>query len=212
LIIQRIPTQQGTDLAYIQKLARAHGFVFYIEPTLPLINSAYWGPEKRLGLPQAALTMNMGSDSNIDSLNFTYNALAPIAPQVTIVEPLSKIAIPIPVPRSLRPPLALRPASPLRKTLPRDTANRNLAQASLEALELSSTSADAVTATGELDTVRYGNILRARQLVGVRGVGASYDGHYYVKQVSHSIQRGAYKQRFTLTREGLGALTPLVRP
>jgi hypothetical protein len=63
-----------------------------------------------------------------------------------------------------------------------------------------------VTASGELDALRYGRILRPRGLVDVRGVGHSYDGTYYVQGVTHSIdiRSGAYKQNFTLTREGLG--------
>ena len=69
-----------------------------------------------------------------------------------------------------------------------------------------------VTASGELSAVRYGALLQARSLVGVRGVGYTYDGFYYVKSVTHNITRGDYKQSFTLTREGLGALSPLVVP
>lgn len=69
-----------------------------------------------------------------------------------------------------------------------------------------------VVATGELDSLRYGDLLEARSIVGVRGVGLSYDGNYYVQSVSHSIKKGEYKQRFTLSREGVGSLTPLVRP
>ena len=64
----------------------------------------------------------------------------------------------------------------------------------------------------DVDAVRYGRALRSRRLVGVRGVGLTYDGNYYVKEVSHQIRRGAYRQRFTITREGLGALTPAVVP
>jgi hypothetical protein len=41
--------------------------------------------------------------------------------------------------------------------------------------------------------------------VDVRGVGKSYDGTYYVSQVTHRIKRGEYKQTFTLTREGRGS-------
>ncbi len=69
-----------------------------------------------------------------------------------------------------------------------------------------------VTVTGELDAVRYGDLLTARGLVGLRGAGYSYDGLYYVKNVTHSIRRGEYKQRFTITREGLGSTTPVVIP
>jgi len=212
--IDRIPTQQGTDLDFIKELARRNGFVFYIEPTpIPGVNTAYWGLDNRLGLPQPALTMNMGPDTNVDSqITFSFDALGPATPQVTIVEPLTKLAIPIPVPSGLYPPLASRPATSLRKTLPRNTANLNPAQAALEALSSVTESADAVTGSGELDAVRYGRALRARRLVGVRGVGYSYDGNYYVKEVTHRIKRGEYKQSFTLTREGRGALTPAVVP
>lgn len=213
--VNRVPTQQGTDLNYIWRLAQRNGFVFYIEPTqVPGVNTAYWGPENRLGLAQPALTMNMGSDTNVDSpINFRFNGLGPSAPQVTVVEPLTRSAIPIPIPSGLLPSLAGRPATPLRRTISRDTANLDLIQAALRALSASSeSSSDAVTATGELDAVRYGRALRSRRLVGVRGVGSSYGGNYYVKQVTHRIRRGEYKQSFTLVREGRGALSSQVVP
>jgi phage protein D len=62
-----------------------------------------------------------------------------------------------------------------------------------------------VVGQGELDAQRYGSILRARGVVGVRGMGYSYDGYYYVQKVTHSISRGKYKQSFTLNREGIGS-------
>ena len=73
-------------------------------------------------------------------------------------------------------------------------------------------SVDAVTATGELDSLAYGDILRARKLVGLRGAGNSYDGVYLIKNVTHHIKVGEYKQSFTLSREGLGSITPVVPP
>jgi hypothetical protein len=66
-----------------------------------------------------------------------------------------------------------------------------------------SKSADTVTATGSLDVIRYGRLLKARQLVGVRGAGTAFDGLYYVTQVKHSIRPGEYKQSFALSRNGL---------
>lgn len=210
----RVPSQQATDLAYIRDLATRNGFVFYIEPTAPLINSAYWGPENRLGAPQPALTMNMGAQTNVDTaINFTYNALGPATPQVTIIEPNTRLPITIPVPGALRPPLARQPITSLRRTIDRGSAKLDPIQAGLRALsEASESTSDAVVATGEVDALRYGRALRSRQLVGVRGVGDSFNGLYYVKEVRHSIRVGEYKQSFTLTREGTGALTPLVIP
>jgi hypothetical protein len=212
--VDRVPSQQGTDLAYIRELATRNGFVFYIEPTpIPGINTAYWGLDNRLGIPQPALTMNMGADTNVDDpISFSYDALGPAEPQVTIVEPFSKMSISIPIPSGLTPPLSLRPAQSLRTTLPRDSSNLNPVQAALRAGSSASRSSDAVTGSGEVDAVRYGQVLRARKLVGVRGVGFSYDGNYYVSEVTHRIRRGEYKQSFSITRDGHGALLPLVRP
>lgn len=212
--VDRVPTQQENDLSFIRKLARRNGFVFYVEPTpVPGVTTAYFGTDNRIGLPQPALTMNMGADTNVDSpMQFSFDALGPEEPRVTIVEPITRTAIPIPAPTGLRPPLARRPATPLRTRLSRATANRNPAQGALSALMASSEGADAVTASGEVDAVRYGRVLRARRLVGVRGVGQTYGGFYYVKEVTHRIRRGEYKQAFSLTREGLGTLSPVVVP
>ena len=71
-------------------------------------------------------------------------------------------------------------------------------------------SADGVTATGSLDVLRYGQALKARSLVGVRGAGLAFDGLYYVNSVTHSIKRGQYKQNFTLGRNGLMSTVPNV--
>jgi hypothetical protein len=58
--------------------------------------------------------------------------------------------------------------------------------------------------------VRYGRLLKARQLVGVRGVGIAYDGLYYVQSVTSTLKRGEFKQNFSLTRNGLISITPKV--
>jgi hypothetical protein len=212
--VNHVPTQQGSDLAFLRLLAERNGFVFYVEPTaVPGMTNGYWGPENRLGPPQPALTVNMGADTNVDTpINFSYNALAPSEPNVGYVEPQSRQRLSAPLPGSLAPPLAARPAPALRRTLPHGTAQLSSSQASLRALAETTRANDAVTGTGELDAVRYGRALRPRQLVGVRGVGLSYNGIYYVERVTHSIRRGSYRQQFTLKREGLGALTPLVQP
>jgi hypothetical protein len=71
--------------------------------------------------------------------------------------------------------------------------------------------AEAVTGRGDLDVLRYGHILKARQLVGVRGAGTAFDGLYYVKSVTHKIKRGEYKQSFELSRNGLISTVPRVQ-
>jgi hypothetical protein len=213
IMIDRIPRQQETDLRFIQRLAERNGFVFYVEPLTFGVNKAYWGAENRLGIPQPRLTLGMGASGNLKSLHFTQDALAPVAPSGTFVEPITKTAIPIPPLPSLRiPPLALSPTEALRKVLKRDTANQNPAQAATSALATATNAPDPVTGQGEIDSVRYGNVLRARKLVNIRGAGLAYDGAYSVKSVTHTITRGDYKQSFSISREGTGALLPVAIP
>lgn len=207
---ERIPTQQGSDLKYIRYLAQRNGFVFFVEPAdVPGLNTAYWGPEKRQGQPQPALSMNMGPQTNVDTpINFHFDALGPSEAEVSIVDPFTRLAIQIPALSAFLPSLTSSPAKPLRKTFSRDTANLSFAQALLRLFTSSSETSDVIQATGDVDAVRYGRALRARRLVDVRGAGQSYNGTYYVKQVVHEITRlptGDYKQRFTLTRDGRGA-------
>ena len=213
IMIERIPRQQETDLKFIQRLATRNGFVFYLEPVTFGVSTAYWGPENRLGLPQPALTIDQGSSTNVKSINFANDALAATGTRGVFVEPFTKMAIPIPQLPSLKvPPLVSSPATPLRTTLQRDTANQNPATAATRMLAAATNTTDPATAEGEVDGVRYGNALRARKLVGVRGAGLTHDGFWYVKRVTHAIARGEYTERFSLSREGTGTLTPVVRP
>ena len=69
---------------------------------------------------------------------------------------------------------------------------------------------DSVFGTGSLDVVRYGRVLRSRQLVGVRGAGEAFNGLYYCSRVTHTIKRGSYKQSFALARNGLISTLPVV--
>jgi hypothetical protein len=69
---------------------------------------------------------------------------------------------------------------------------------------------ETVTGEGSLDVLRYGRILKARQLVGVRGAGLAFDGLHYVRSVTHTIKPGEYKQSFKLSRNGLISTVPRV--
>ena len=70
--------------------------------------------------------------------------------------------------------------------------------------------ADVVTGNGTLDVDRYGQILRARSLVGVRGAGIPFDGMHYVESVTHSVKPCQYNQTFVLKRNALIANLPAV--
>lgn len=209
----RIPIHQGTDLAYVTRLASDVGYVFYLEPgPVPGTNIAYWGPDLKVGSPQPALNINMDIHSNIESLSFSFNGDSKEMPIVFIQNEQTRVPIPIPIPdiSPLNPPLGLIPPFPSRFPQMRNTANLNPVQAIALGLAAAARTADAVTGSGSLNVVRYGHVLKARALVGVRGAGEAFNGLYYVKSVTHKIKRGEYKQDFTLARNGLVSTVPRV--
>ncbi|MGH9759993.1 MAG: hypothetical protein ACREDR_26375, partial [Blastocatellia bacterium] len=171
-------------------------------------------PENRLSLPQSALSMNMGDSSNLKSIKFCLDSLNPIQTKGSMLEPITKTVIPIPSLPSLRiPPLVLSPVAAKRTVILRETASQSPTLAPVTAVAAVTRAPEAVKAEGEIDVARYGSVLQARKLVGVRGVGLSYDGFYYVRRVNHTINPvGEYTQKFTLSREGTTPLLPLVAP
>lgn len=211
--IDRIPTHRGTDLAYINQMAEEVGYVFYIDPgPAPLTNLAYWGPEIKVGPPQPALNVNMDVHTNVESLSFQFDGASKVMPVVFVQNELTKVPIPIPIPdiSPLNPPLGLIPPFPARVEPMQDTAKLKPVQAVMLGLARAAKTSDAVTGTGSLDVLRYGHVLKSRSLVGVRGAGDAFDGLYFVKSATHKIQRGEYKQDFTLTRNGLISTVPRV--
>ena len=208
--IQSFRKQVGTDYRFVNAMARAVGAVFYLDPgPQPGKSTAYWGPDisRLFGSPQPALSINLDASTNLDSLSFSYDGTLATQYLVTIIEPITKIPIPIPVPSIdlLKAPQAAHAPTPLKSKQLKPVASENPIGAALAGLASEFQTSDVISASGELDVLRYGHVFKARQLAAVRGAGPYYDGKYYVKSVTHSIKRGEYKQSFALARGGTGS-------
>jgi hypothetical protein len=209
----KIPKQKGKDLEYINKLAEDVGYVFYVDPgPEPGLNTAYFGPEIKVGLPQPALNINMDAHTNVEALSFSLDTEEKKLPVTFVQELISKVPIPIPIPdiSPLNPLLGLIPLPVKQVEYIADSAKRTPIQAVLHGMAQAAASADGVTGNGTLDVLRYGQPLKARRLVGVRGSGPAFDGLHFVQSVTHKIKRGEYKQEFKLTRNGLLSTLPAV--
>ena len=212
LPIESIPGQQGTDYDYIRQMAEEVGYVFYIEAG-PVVgtNTAYWGPQIKVGPVQPALSGDMDAYTNTETMNFSFDQEKNKIPLVYIYNQETGISIPIPMPpiTPLNPPLGLIPPMPTNLLPPDlsplrdDLSKKPIPQAIMQGLAAAAENAEAVFCEGSLDVTRYGGVLSARKLVGVRGAGPAFDGLYYVKSVTHKIKRGEYKQDFKLSRNGL---------
>lgn len=210
----KVEAQQGTDLAYIKQLAERVGYVFYLDPgPVPGQSFGYWGPQIKVGIAQPALSINMDGHSNVESLSFSFENDKHKLPAYYYYNEQTKLTLAIPLPpiTPLNPPLGLLPPIPTALTPVADNlAKLPVSQGIMRGLAAAAKWAEVVTGDGTLDVVRYGRLLKARQLVGVRGAGLAYDGLHYVKSVTHTIKRGEYKQSFKLSRNGLISTVPRV--
>jgi hypothetical protein len=214
VMTDQIPSVQGSDLHFVCKLAEEAGYVFYLKPgPAPRTSVAYWGPEIRIGQPQPALRTNQDAHTNVEALSFNFSGDTYKLPVLLVQNKKSKIPIPIPVPdvSPIKPPLAKIPVGPKGIDFI-NVAKFSEVRATLKGIAQSGQTSDNVTGTGTLDVLRYGRVLHPRKLVGVSGAGMAYDGLYYVDAVTHALERGAYKQQFTLKRNGLVSIVDRVVP
>ena len=215
---ERLRFQNGTDLQYLTSLANENGYIFAIKPgPMPGISHAYWGPLVKIGLPQKALSINMENRTNVESISFDYDALKPVQVYGMIADPEVPVPIPLLSLASINPP-PLASQSPFLVNQPYLKKKRVKYEGTdaIEAYVQTQSSVDqsaesVVSVSGTLNALRYGDILRAPGIVGLRGAGTAHDGLYYVKTVSHTISKSQYQQSFTLGREALGTLVSKVR-
>jgi hypothetical protein len=202
---------KGTDLEEIRRLASGSGTVFFLDPgPTPGRSLAYWGPDitKLFAGVQPSIDINFGAATNLETINFSYDGTLATDYIVTLIEPNSKVPIPLPVPSigMIRAAITGSPApSPLKLRQLQLGAGKSLADSAMEVLGKLIETADVVTGSGSLDVLKYGQVFKARQLALVRGAGDYYNGKYYVKSVTHDIKAGSYKQNFSLARSGPGA-------
>ena len=210
---EQTPSQKKTDLAYIHQLAKEVGYVFYITPgPLPGMNQAYWGPQVRIGIPQPSLNVNMDSWTNVESLSFRYQPQSSVTPIVYIQDSTTNVTLPIAIPSvtPFNPPLGIVIPTPQKFEPLTETAKLTPGLALMQGIARAVETADVVSGNGTLDVLRYGQILRARSLVGVRGAGPAFDSMHYVDSTTHKLKPGEYKQSFVLKRNALISNVPLV--
>jgi hypothetical protein len=208
--------QQGTDYEFVTTLANAAkapvlgGWTFYLDPgPKPGMSIAYWGPDisKLFPAMQPALSINFDATTNLDSINFSYDGTLATNYIAMVIEPNTKVPIPIPLPSIdfIKAPYAAHAPTPLKYKQFYPGAGKGIVEGLVDVVAKLMETADVISGSGQLDVLRYGHIFKARQLAAVRGAGNYYDGKYYVKSVTHNIKRGEYKQSFTLSRGGTGS-------
>jgi len=200
--------QRGTDIQFLQQLAQRNGFECFVETDglTGVIQGHFHAP--RVGEPpQGVLSVNMGDATNVNAFNARHDMLRPATAQATNLDVASRSDQQAQVSNSALSTLGKQTALEAqrqRRVLPSQTGLARTGELQAYAQAVVDQSALAITADGELNTVAYGGLLRAKRPVLVRGAGQQFSGTYYVERVHHVLTADSYKQSFTLRRNALG--------
>lgn len=200
--------QRGTDIQFLQQLARRNGFEVYVETDglTGVVQGHFHAPQLTLP-PQGVLSVNMRDATNVNSFNARFDMLQPATAEATNLDVESRENQQAQVNSSRLTALGRNTAlSPQRqrRVLPSRTGLTRTGELQAYAQAIADQSALAITADGELNTVAYGGLMRAKRPILVRGAGQQFSGTYYVERVHHILTPDSYKQNFTLRRNAVG--------
>ncbi len=198
--------QRGTDIRFLRRLARRNGFDCYVQPEpLTGVDVGHFHKRVLTGMPQAVLSVQMGTETNVCALDVRYELTRATAVNASGLDVLTKTPQPAVAPVALEQPLGLE-GTLLRQTKapllrPADTALPRTAELQRAAQAIVDRSAWAVvaegTAGGDVPLLRPGG------LVSIRGAGRLYNGSYFLTRVRHTIQAGSVDQHFEAIRNAV---------
>ena len=200
--------QRGTDIQFLQTLAQRNGYEIYVEldPETGAVEGHFHRPRLQQS-PQGVLSVNMGTATNVNSFHPRYDMLQPATAQAQNVDVHSSEPQSAQSDSQEDKPLGNAPTVPTgdpRQVLMSGTGLSDTGELQTAAQAEVDRSAFAITAEGEVNTVAYGAVLRAKRPVLVRGAGRQFSGAYYVERVLHSFTGDGYTQQFSLRRNAAG--------
>jgi phage protein D len=200
--------QRGTDIQFLQSLAKRNGYECYVElnPETALVEGHFHLPRLQQTI-QGVLSVNLGDATNVNSFRARFDSLGPTTAKASNIDIESQDDQSSDVSRQALTDLGSSPSlgsdNP-RQVLLSGTGLSSTAELQTVAQSEVDRSSWAITADGEVNTVAYGAVLRAKRPVLVRGAGPQFSGTYYVQSVTHIINGDGYAQQFSLKRNASG--------
>jgi phage protein D len=201
--------QRETDIRFLRRLAERNGFECYVDVGDRGQTVGHFHPPTLQESPQAVLSVNMGTATNIDDFSLRYDMLSATQASASGIDVQDASAQPAQTPSaSLRDQGGTSTVATdhprVRLLTPRGLSRtdelQTLTQAAVDR------SAFAITAEGLVNAAVLGQALRAKKPVLVRGAGRRFSGQYYVERVLHRFDTNGYQQRVTLKRNAAGVL------
>src|SRR5215218_548642 len=206
--VRQTTIQRGSDIQFLKQLAGRNGYECFVEldPASGTVSGHFHKPRVE-ETPQGVLSVSLGEATNVNSFAARFDMLRPVEAKVTGLDVDDQSDQAAEIQGTALTELGSKPTGSSdkpRKILLTETGLAQSGELQTLAQAVVDSSAFAISADGELNTVAYGGILRAKRPVLVRGAGTRFSGSYYVERVLHSFTPEGYTQRFTLRRNGIG--------
>jgi phage protein D len=201
--------QRETDIRFLHRLAERNGFECYVDVGDQGQTVGHFHPPTLQEPPQAVLSVNIGTETNLDDFSLRYDMLSAtqatasgIDAQDASAQPAQTQSASLHDQGGSSTVAADRPRVRLLtpRGLSRTDELQTLTQAAVDR------SAFAITAEGLVNAAVLGQVLRAKKPVLVRGAGSRFSGQFYVERVLHRFDANGYQQRVTLKRNAAGVL------
>lgn len=197
--------QRETDIQFLKRLAQRNGFECFV-----CNNTGYFRPPQLIGSTQKVLAIQFGPESNLSHFTVEVNALNPTHVEMHRLDLLTREDRDVTVETPQQTRLGLNGASELyaagvkpAKTFLKNTMVNG--QPAMQALcqGLYHDAEWMVHGEGEIVGSFYQDVLKARELVTIKGIGKTYSGVYYVTKVKHAFTDKGYSQSFSVKRNAL---------
>jgi phage protein D len=197
--------QRETDIRFLKRLALRNGYECFVDGA-----TGYFQSPQLTATPQNLLAVQFGDDTNVNHFQIEVNALSTANVAMSQVDHDSKQVL----------EAGSVPGS--QEALGADGSDSFLGSNATSALVYIGKTVTTgnpemtalcqglynegewfVTGEGEVAANQYGNILKPRAPVTIKGIGETYSGIYYVTHVNHVFNADGYVQRFKVKRNGL---------
>ena len=194
--------QRDSDLRFVRRLARRNGFLFWVTADPLGIETAHFKPPPLSGEPAAELTINV-EEPNLLSLDVDWDVERPTSTEGLQLDLNTKATLDG---AALASPLTPLGSADLA-AITGDTRSIHVSAPVDDNGDLQARGEGAlveagwfVTATCSTTVESLGAILRAHDVVELKGAGKRHSGRYFVTRVRHLVDATAHRMELELRR------------
>jgi Phage tail baseplate hub (GPD) len=197
--------QRETDIQFLKRLALRNGYECFVDG-----DDGYFRPPQVSDTPQPTLAVQFGDETNVNHFSLEVNALAQSNVQMFQLDRTDKTVLDSSSTPGTQQGLGANGADsylgsdvPAGVVIIGNVATTGGTEMDALTQGLFNEGEWFVTGEGEVSANEYGNILKPRSTVTIKGIGETHSGIYYVTHVNHVFTSDGYTQKFRVKRNAL---------